>query len=110
DSATELRLEPVPGGGKPAKRIRLVQGKNVAATLVHLPDRKSTVANGHASVAADLMSDKATRARVASVKVRRGDTDMGGDPMCDSLIIRIPPPKGDGCIRCAIDLRPATIR
>lgn len=109
DRAAELRLEPIPGGNRQPRRIRLVPGKNVAATLSHLP-RQSTVANGHASAAADLM-DGASRDKVAAIKVRRGDTDMGGDPLCDALIVHIPvPPGGGGCIRCAISLGPAGVR
>jgi hypothetical protein len=110
DRAAELRLEPVPGGKQPPKRIRLVTGKNVAATLAHVPERPSTVVNGHASAAAGLM-DGASHDKVAGIKVRRGDTDMGGDPLCDALVVHIPvPPGGGGCIRCAISLGPAGVR
>lgn len=110
DAASELRLDPVPGGNKPSRRIRLVTTKDITATIVHLPEGKSPVTNGHASAAAGLLADKASRDRVASMTVHPGAPDMGGNPLCDSLIFNIRPRPQPTCIRCAIDLAPALRR
>jgi hypothetical protein len=115
DAATELRLDPVPGGDKPAKRIRLVTKDDIIATVTHLPPKgESTMKTPHAAAAAGLFADQASRDRVAGIKVRpSGPREIGGEPLCDSLIVNIKPLPGPGpgpCIRCVIDLAPAYIR
>ena len=127
DAATELRLEPVPGGNKPVKRIRLVTTADITATVTHLlPQDASTIRSlpkersehetgakaTHASAAAGLFADKASRDRVAAINARPSSPrEIGGDPLCDSLIFNIKPRPGpEPCIRCLIDLAPASIR
>jgi hypothetical protein len=109
DTSTELRLDPVPGGNKPAKRIRLVtKGSNpeIGATVTYLPLGKSTMKAGHVSAAALLFADRASRDRVAAASVQHVH-EIGGDPLCDSLVVNLKPMPGP-CIRCAIDLAPAS--
>jgi hypothetical protein len=114
-AATELRLEPVPGGDKPAKRIRLVTTADITATVTHLPPRGvSKMKTAHASAAAGLFADEASRDRIKAITVRprpsRPPGALGGDPLCDSLIFNIRPVPPTPCIQCLIDLGPASIR
>jgi len=104
DAATELRLDPVPGGKKPAKRIRLVPKVPVHASVMHLPERGST-ASSHASAAASLFADEESRGRIGRMNVGR-TVDIPGSPICDPFIIHIGPRPGP-CTKCFIDLAPA---
>jgi hypothetical protein len=109
NSPAELHLDPVPGGSKPRKRIRVVTTQPVTATVMHLPQRPSHHGSGHASAAAALM-DKASRDVVASITVTPSSItgDMGGDPLCDVIRVNIPLPVGP-CILCPIELKSAGI-
>lgn len=105
DAATELHLDPVPGSGKAKKRIRLLTGpgSSISAKVLHLPDHL-TKGPAHARAVAGMIADQASKAKIQALSVSHL-TDMGGDPLCGSMLVHIWPPKGpEPCTRCQIDV------
>ena len=106
DAATELRLDPIPGGGKTQRRIRLVTtpGSSITAKVVHMPDHPMRPGPPHARSVSGMIADQASKAKIQALSVSNPN-DMGGDPLCGSMLVHIYPPKGPGpCTMCQIDV------
>jgi hypothetical protein len=92
DTATELRLDPLPGKQLRAKRIRLLKGRDVNAMVTHEPDSKPRSFTSHAPVLANLFADKQSADRIKAITVMSTDwMKMGGDPLCDFPIFHMLP-------------------